>query len=191
MTETCIAVVQVQDGEVVFGASSYSASRLTGTSMDGSLRTEWKILEKPNQISHCCTTDVTGSNIDFARVVYDKLPMFYGQIEQKGYLKDFAISFIAVGDAYTDEYPLQVCDFAKGIELDSWIEKIGLEGAGGGQRMESYELAAYYLYKNAKFKAGSEPIIFFIGDEKPDPTVNKDQANAFGIECKERRYQGV
>ena len=168
-----------------FGASSYSASRLTRTSMDSSLRPNGKILESKTKSPIVVLLDVTGSNIDFARVVYDKLPMFYGQIEQKGYLKDFDISFIAVGDAYTDDYPLQVCDFAKGIELDSWIEKIGLEGAGGGQRMESYELAAYYLYKNAKFKAGSEPIIFFIGDEKPYPTVNKDQANAFGIECKE------
>ena len=33
--------------------------------------------------------DVTGSNINFARLVYDKLPMFYGEIEQKGYLNDF------------------------------------------------------------------------------------------------------
>ncbi|MCR5185872.1 MAG: hypothetical protein K6D97_01995 [Clostridia bacterium] len=168
-----------------FGASSYSASRFTRTSMDSSLSSNGKILKSKTKSPIVVVLDVTGSNIEFARVVYDKLPMFYGQIEQKRYLKDFDISFIAVGDAYTDRYPLQVCDFAKGIELDSWIEKLVLEGNGGGQRMESYELAAYYLYKNTKFKAGSEPIIFFIGDEKPYPTVNKDQANSFGIECKE------
>ena len=51
--------------------------------------------------------------------------------------------------------------------------------------MESYELAAYYLFKNTKFVKGSEPIIFFIGDEKPYPTVNKSQAEQFDIGCEE------
>ncbi len=141
-----------------------------------------KILESKTKSPIIVVLDVTGSNIDFARVVYDKLPMFYGQIEQKGYLKDFDISFCAVGDAYADKYPLQICDFAKGIELDSWLEKIVLEGGGGAFGEESYELAAYYLLKNLEFEKGARPIIFFIGDEKPYPTVNRSQAMDFGIE---------
>lgn len=168
-----------------FGASSYSASRFTSSSLDSSLKPNGKILESKTKSPIIVVLDVTGSNINFARVVYDKLPMFYGQIEQKEYLKDFDISFCAVGDAYTDHYPLQICDFAKGIELDSWLEKIVLESGGGGQGMESYELAAYYLYKKTKFVAGSEPIIFFIGDEKPYSTVNQSQAEQFDIECLE------
>ena len=172
-----------------FGASSYSASRFTSSYLDSSMRPSGKILESKAKSPIIVVLDVTGSNIDFARVVYDKLPMFYGQIEQKGYLEDFEISFCAVGDAYTDEYPLQICDFAKGIELDSQIEKIVLEGRGGGQEMESYELAAYYLYKNTKFVAGSEPIIFFIGDEAPYPSVDKYQAQEFDIECDEDGIQ--
>lgn len=168
-----------------FGASDYSASKLTRSSLDSSMKPNGKILESKTKSPIIVMLDVTGSNIDFARVVYDKLPMFYGQIEQQGYLKDFDIAFCAVGDAYTDDYPLQIGEFAKGIELDSWLEKIVLESGGGGQKMESYELAAYYLYKNTKFVKGSEPIIFFIGDEKPYPTVDKDQAEEFGIECQE------
>ncbi len=168
-----------------FGASSLSASKLNRTTLDDSLKPNGKILESKTKTPIIVMLDVTGSNIEFARVVYDKLPMFYGQIEQKGYLKDFDISFCAVGDAYSDKYPLQIGDFAKGIELDSWIEKIVLEGAGGGQQMESYELAAYYLYKNTKFAPGSTPIIFFIGDESPYSEVNKAQANELGIECDE------
>lgn len=172
-----------------FGASSYSASRFTSSSLDSLLNPNGKILESKTKSPIIVVLDVTGSNIDFARVVYDKLPMFYGQIEQKGYLEDFDISFCAVGDAYTDFYPLQICDFAKGVELDSWLEKIVLEGRGGGQGMESYELAAYYLYKNTKFVAGSEPIIFFIGDEAPYPSVNQSQAQKFDIECSEGGIQ--
>lgn len=172
-----------------FGASSYSASKLRSTSLDELMKANGKILKSKSKNPIIIMLDVTGSNIDFARVVYDKMPMFYGQIEQKGYLKDFEICFCAVGDAYTDSYPLQIGSFAKGIEIDSWLEKIVLEGCGGGQRKESYELAAYYLYKNTQFEVGSEPIIFFIGDEKPYPTVNKLQAQKFGIECVESNIE--
>ena len=109
--------------------------------------------------------------------------MFYGQIEEKGYLKDFDISFIAIGDAYVDDYPLQVTDFAKGIEIDSWLEKLVLEGGGGYGLAESYELAAQYLIKNAEFNKDAEPILFFIGDEHPYDKVSKEQCDTFDIDC--------
>ncbi len=172
-------------GSSNFGASSYSASKLNSSSLDSSMMPNGKILESKTKSPIVVMLDVTGSNINFARVVYDKLPMFYGQIEQKGYLTDFDIAFCAVGDAYSDKYPLQIGEFAKGSALDSWLEKIVLERGGGGQGMESYELAAYYLVKNAKFSEGSQPIVFFIGDESPYPNVKKSQAERFGIECAE------
>ncbi len=168
-----------------FGASSYSESKLRSSTLHPSMEANGKFLVSKTKTPIIIVLDVTGSNINFARVVYDKLPMFYGQIEQKGYLKDFDIAICAVGDAYCDHYPLQIGSFAKGIELDSWIEKLVLEGNGGGQRKESYELAAYYLVKNTRFAPGSKPIVFFIGDEKPYPSVNRSQANKFGIEYNE------
>lgn len=164
-----------------FGASSYSASKLSSSTLDDSMKPNGKILRSKAKTPIIIVLDVTGSNIDFARVVYDKMPMFYGQIEQKGYLEDFEISFCAVGDAYHDNYPLQIGNFAKGIELDSWLEKVVLEGGGGPFGKESYELAAYYLLKNTEFEKNSKPIIFFIGDEKPYPTVSRSQAENFGI----------
>lgn len=169
-----------------FGASSYSASRLSSSILHSSMKPNGKILESKTKTPIIIILDVTGSNIAFARVVYDKLPMFYGQIEQKGYLKDFDIAICAVGDAYCDDYPLQIGSFAKGIELDSWIEKLVLEGGGGAGISESYELAAYYLYKNTRFAPGSNPIIFFIGDEKPYSTVDQYQARNMGIECNQK-----
>lgn len=165
-----------------FGTSSESAKKLTSTSLDSSMKPNGKILKSKAKSPIIIVLDVTGSNIDFARVVYDKLPMFYGQIEQKGYLEDFEISFCAVGDACFDDYPLQIGDFAKGIELDSWLEKVVLEGGGGPFGEESYELAAYYLLKNTEFEKGAEPIIFFIGDEIPYSKVSRSQAENFGIE---------
>ena len=172
-----------------FGSSSYSKSKMSRTTLDSSMNPKGKILKSTSKHPIIIMLDVTGSNINFARVVYDKMPMFYGQIEQKGYLDDFDISICAVGDAYSDHYPLQIGSFAKGIEIDSWLEKLVLEGGGGGQGMESYELAAYYLYKNAKFEKGAEPIIFFIGDEAAYPTVNMMQARRVGAICDEKNIK--
>lgn len=172
-----------------YGASSVSTSKLSRSTIDDSMRPNGKIITSSARTPIIVVLDVTGSNIDFARVVYDKMPMFYGQIEQQKYLTDFDISFCAVGDAYTDDYPLQIADFAKGLELDKWLEKLVLEAGGGGQRKESYELMAYYLYKNTRFAPDSEPIVFFIGDEAPYPTVNRSQAESFEIECPESNVE--
>lgn len=122
--------------------------------------------------------DVTGSMGDSAKLLYDKLPMLWGQLEQQGYLKDFSISFAAVGDCTCDGAPFQVCDFEEGKKLDSWIKKMYLEGGGGGQTTESYEMLAYYYANKVRFthpKAGEQkPFLFIIGDEAPYPSLSAE-----------------
>lgn len=155
-------------------SSSYSAKanyKMGASTLDKKMRADKRVKsESKNPIVICL--DVTGSNIDFAKIVYDKMPMFYGQIEQQGYLEDFDICFMACGDANSDFYPLQVCDFEKGVKIDEWLESIVLESGGGGQMKETYEMAAYYMLKNMDFKPGAKPIIFFLGDEGYYSTVN-------------------
>lgn len=109
--------------------------------------------------------DGTGSMGNDAKIIYDKLPMMYGQIKMQDYLKDPAISFSIVGDAYTDDGPIQICDFANGEDLDKWMSKLWLEGYGGGQGKESYELTAYYYLNNCDLKNDELPFMFIIGDE--------------------------
>lgn len=169
-----------------WGTSDYSASKLNSNKLDSSMDPKGKVLKSTSKNPIVIALDVTGSNIDFARLVYDKMPMFYGEIEKKGYLDDFDISVCAVGDAYCDSYPLQIGSFAKGIELDSWLEKLVLEGGGGGQLTESYELAAHYLNRATSFDKDAKPMVFFIADEKPYDKVNTDQAKSIGLPCEER-----
>ena len=61
--------------------------------------------------------------------------MFYGQIEQQGYLDDFDICFCAVGDCIHDNYPIQITDFEKGLdkirELRSMMPELDIEIDGG------------------------------------------------------------
>ena len=88
--------------------------------------------------------DVTGSMGNWSKVMYDKMPMFYGQLLTQGYAEGPDICFAGIGDATTDQAPLQVTKFAKGIDIDEEIKKLWLEGGGGDRDWpcESYELAA-------------------------------------------------
>ncbi len=168
-----------------WGTSDYSATRFTRRTIDSDLNPVGKKIISQSKHPIVIVLDVTGSNINFARLVYDKLPMFYGNIEQKGYLNDFDICICAVGDAKYDSYPIQIGTPAKGIEIDSWLEKIVLESGGGGNEYESYEVMAHYLATNTEFKEDAEPVLFFIGDESTSEIVSKRECDHLGIPCPE------
>ncbi|MCX7024513.1 MAG: hypothetical protein NT080_07825 [Spirochaetes bacterium] len=120
--------------------------------------------------------DVTRSRGNDSKIVYDKMPMLYGQIMLQGYLADPAISFAAIGDATSgDRAPLQVADFASGDGLDGWLTKIWLEEGGGGTGRESYELAAYFYARNCVLPADAKGIFFITGDEGFYPEAAGDQ----------------
>ncbi|PIN70622.1 hypothetical protein COV93_00760, partial [Candidatus Woesearchaeota archaeon CG11_big_fil_rev_8_21_14_0_20_43_8] len=97
------------------GTSSSSSKRdLSSNSLHKDLDPKNKSVISTRDSPIVIALDVTGSNKEFARIVYDKAPMLHGQIEQQGYLKNFDICFTAVGDAYSDRAPLQVADFDYG-----------------------------------------------------------------------------
>lgn len=111
--------------------------------------------------------DVTGSMGEWPAVMFSKLP--YLEVEGKEYLGEgLEICWAAVGDANGDKYPLQVRQFTSGLPLKDELMKLVIEGKGGGQTCETYELAALYFARNVSMpEAIHRPIIIFIGDEKP------------------------
>ncbi|MBN1413172.1 MAG: hypothetical protein JW969_20195 [Spirochaetales bacterium] len=120
--------------------------------------------------------DVTGSMGESPATIFSKCP--YLDLEGKQYLgDDMAISFAAVGDAYSDTYPLQVQPFSKGTDLKSRLEALIIEGNGGGQARESYDLAALYYAANVEMPKAIHPIFIFIGDEGLYDFVDKNQAS--------------
>lgn len=133
--------------------------------------------EHPNPTAIAVVLDVTGSNIRAAEVVHSKLPQLLGVLQRKGYADDPQINFCAIGDAYSDEVPLQVGQFESDNRLDEQLEAMYLESAGGGQRSETYELAAYYLarhtYLEPFHQQGRKGYAFFIGDEMPYATLRR------------------
>lgn len=126
-----------------------------------------------------CILDVTGSMGNWSKVIYDKLPLFFGEIEKQGYLEDPAISFAAVGDANCDRSPLQICDFSQSRELDDYLSRLWLEGGGGGTSDESYELMAYYYMFHCSLKRPGRAFMFICGDEGFYPLVSQTQVQKY------------
>jgi len=127
--------------------------------------------------------DVTGSMGEWVKIIYEKLPMFYGQIMIQKYLEDPAISFCAIGDHEASFAPLQVTPFAQGLETDDQIKKLFLEGGGGGNSKESYELVAYFYLNKCELLNSQFPFLFITGDEIFFEKISKDALAKFlGVE---------
>jgi len=119
--------------------------------------------------------DVTGSMGEWPVTMFSKLP--YLELEAKEYLGNtMKISWAAIGDAYTDTYPLQVRKFTSGRGLEKELKSLVIEGRGGNQKRESYELTALYYARKVNINNAINPVFIFIGDEALYENVNKSQA---------------
>jgi hypothetical protein len=119
--------------------------------------------------------DVTGSMGRVPQIMQRKLGKLHGLLQRKGYLADPQLMFGGIGDADSDRVPLQVGQFESDNRMDEQLRTIFLEGNGGGQKSESYELAAYFVARHvvtdAWQKRGRKGYLFLIGDELNKPRL--------------------
>lgn len=125
--------------------------------------------------------DVTGSMSDIPKSIARKeLPTFMQEVLNRG-VEDPQLLFMAVGDAKCgDKSPLQVGQFESAAQnMDQWLTMCHLEGGGGGNGGESYELAAYFLARHTATdsftKRGHKGYVFFTGDDAAFPYVSASQ----------------
>ncbi|MDD3101865.1 MAG: hypothetical protein PHE59_01855 [Patescibacteria group bacterium] len=147
------------------GSSTVAEEKMRNSNVDKTLLTVNREIVCPNKSPIVYAFDVTGSMGNLPKIIYDKMPMIAGQIVEQNYLQDPVISLAAVGDRECDDAPIQVCDFSLIRNLDSWLQKIWLEGGGGGQSKESYEFTAYFYARRFKMPNAVTPIFLFTGDE--------------------------
>lgn len=125
--------------------------------------------------------DVTGSMASVVKTIHATLPTLMGLLLRGNYLADPQILFCAVGDATCDRVPLQVGQFESGEEMEGDLSRVFLEQGGGGQKTESYELAAYLAARKTSIdcweKRGRRGYMFFIGDELPYPKLKKAEVD--------------
>jgi hypothetical protein len=139
--------------------------------------------EHPHSTPIAVLFDVTGSMGGVPRTLQTKLPQLLGLLTRKGYATDPHIMFGAVGDATCDRVPLQIGQFESDNRMDEDLARIVLEGGGGGQKRESYELAMYFMARHVSLdsvqKRGRRGYLFLIGDEMPYPRVNPKEVKRF------------
>jgi hypothetical protein len=138
--------------------------------------------EHPNSLAISVLFDVTGSMGGVPRVLQTKLPDLFGLLLRKGYTEHPQILFGAVGDATCDRVPLQLGQFESDNRMDDDLGNILLEGGGGGQMTESYELALYAMARHTALdcheKRGRRGYLFLIGDEMPYGKVKAREVRA-------------
>ena len=126
--------------------------------------------------------DVTGSMASVSPKIHAKLPNLMGLLTRKNYIPDPQILFAAIGDATCDSIPLQVGQFESGAEMEDDISHFVLEGGGGGQQTESYELMAYIGARKTSIdcleKRGRKGYFFFIGDEMNYSRVKRNEVQS-------------
>lgn len=127
------------------------------------LATPRKTISSLSQNPIVVAVDVTGSMQHWPAEIFDRLPLLYQTLSQ--YREDVEVSFVALGDATCDRFPLQVTDFRKGIGLEETLKALYGEGGGGGQAKESYELLAYSLLYKARCPEAARPYLILYGDE--------------------------
>jgi len=133
--------------------------------------------DHPNSLAIGVMFDVTGSMSEVPITVQKNLPKLMGLLIRKGYAEDPQILIGAIGDARSDDAPLQIGQFESGNQIEDDLAKLWLEGNGGGQGSESYELTMYWFARHTSTdcfeKRGKKGYLFIIGDEKSCPAVSK------------------
>lgn len=127
--------------------------------------------DHPNTTPIAVLFDETGSMGGIPVRLQDKLANLFGLLLRKGYCEDPQIMVGAIGDAANREAaPLQVSQFEADNRVDEALRNIYLEGNGGGNGRESYELAMWFLANfvdlDSVKKRGKKGYLFIIGDEK-------------------------
>ena len=137
--------------------------------------------EHPDSNAILISLDVTGSMGKVVRAIHRDLPHLHELLLGHKYIPHPQILFAAVGDATCDRVPLQVGQFESDNRMDQNLENMILEGGGGGQKTESYELNLYVAARHTAAdcweKRRKKGYLFMIGDEMAYPFVNRAHVN--------------
>lgn len=141
----------------------------------------------PNSTPIIIGTDVTGSMGYLATEIAKKgLGTLIMEIYDRKPIEDPHVLVAAIGDGYSDDAPLQVTQFeADGVVLVEQLARTWIEGNGGGNGGESYNLLWYFAAMHTKCdsqsKRNGKGYIVTVGDERVHPEITRQMVkNVFG-----------
>lgn len=134
----------------------------------------------PNSTAIIVGIDVTGSMGMIAdSLAREGLGILFEEILDRKPVSDPHLMFMAIGDAYCDQFPLQVSQFEADNVIVDQLTQIYLEKGGGGNSFESYDLPWYFAAQHTSIdcfeKRGKKGYIFTVGDENAPPGITADQ----------------
>lgn len=156
-----------------------------------------KIRESRDSAEHQQSTpiilafDVTGSMGYLAEeIAKHSINDLMTDIYNQEIVPDPQIMIMAIGDAYSDEAPLQVSQFESDIRIAEQLGEVYFEGHGGGNGGESYTAAWYFAARHTDIDSwnvrGKKGFLFTIGDEPTHRYLTKEQiARIFGDDVPE------
>lgn len=149
------------------------ASRKLDPSLDPNgvkLRESRDSADSPEATPIIVAVDVTGSMGMLAEAIARKgLGTLFTEILEHKPVTNPHLMFMAIGDVRCDLAPLQVSQFEADNRIVDQLTKIWLEGGGGGNETESYDLPWYFAARHtehdALIKRGRRGYLFTVGDE--------------------------
>jgi len=138
----------------------------------------------PNSTPIIIGIDVTGSMGRLAEyLVKTGLGVMVSHILERRPVVDPAMCVVAIGDAECDRSPIQVGQFESDLVITEWLEAIHIEGGGGGNNKESYDMPYYFAINKTRtdsFEIRHEPgVLITIGDEPPSRVLKKEHVRRF------------
>jgi len=140
----------------------------------------------PNSTPIIVALDVSGSmGVLAENLVREGLGVLFQGILDNNVIPSPHLMAMAVGDAACDRAPLQATQFETDIVITDQIERLYIEGGGGGNQHESYQLPWYFAATQTSTdsfeKRGKKGFLFTVGDEfPPDGLSARDIERTFG-----------
>ena len=130
----------------------------------------------PNSTPIIVAVDNTGSMGMLAEtLIREGLGTLMEEILKRQPVTDPHVMFMAVGDAWCDQAPLQVTQFESDIRIADQLADFWIEMGGGGNSFESYNLPWYFAATRTKcdaiLKRHKKGYLFTVGDEQPPPKL--------------------
>lgn len=141
--------------------------------------------DNPNSTPVAIFTDMTGSMGDLAEKIVRKQDVISQELLDRKPVPDVHLMTGVVGDAYSDQCPIQATQFEADIRIAQQTAKLYLEGNGGGNGGESYALvwllAAMQTATDSYDKRGKKGYLITAGDEPVHGVEGSSQGQHAGV----------